>query len=172
MKKPLSLLLLCSSIFFSSHAACADSSIPNFSPQTRPQALWTVKGETTVALAFWAALQPKFIYLRVEEGVDKKKNGKEIIAYENAFDRRDTLKALREGTFVKLYKDSPIAPSVMPKRELLESTVEKAFDGKNERTSELRNFCDQVDYQLDLVQRNAATPTDLPNFLAMMILEK
>ena len=85
MKKSLSFLLL-STLLFSSYAASA----PNISPKTRPQALWTVKGDTTVnlpigdttvALAFWAALKPEFIYLRVEEGVDKKTTGKDIIGY-------------------------------------------------------------------------------------------
>ena len=63
VKKSFALLLLCTSFFSPSHAACTGSSVANSSPKTRPQVLWYAEGnpkvdpqvgETTIALAFWA----------------------------------------------------------------------------------------------------------------------
>lgn len=164
MIKNLSFLLL-STLLFSSYSA----DVTNSSPKSVPQVLWYAQGnrklnpkigETTVAFAFWAKQKKDFIYMRVEEGVDKKLTGKGIIGYESAFDREKALKALRDGTFLELYKTAPITPSLEPKRSFLIETAREALEGKNETTSpELENFCSKVEQQLDLVNRGVAVPT-------------
>ena len=153
MKKLLTFLLF-NTLFFASYTAYAPKAI-NSSPKPPPQVLWTVKGvagaklrnsETTVALAFWAALKPDFIYVRIEEGIGKGK----IKGYESALDRTKTLEALKNGTFPKLYKDSPshflnkTVEEAKIKREFLNKTIEEAFEGKNKNTKKLKEFCKKV----------------------------
>lgn len=161
MKKFLFLLLF-NFLTFSLHTA---DNKPNLSPKTLPQALWTVMGNThvdlkpgknTVALAFWAKLKPDYVYLRIEN----KEEGN-IKGYDSAFDRTVALAALRNGSFINLYKASPTAPSIQSKAKMLNQAAEIAFKGLNQETSrELCAFCNQVEQQLDLVERGVAVPAN------------
>ena len=139
MKKQLTFLLLCSLL---SSTFCASSA---------PQALWKVMGdcavepkpgEASVALAYFLN-QRDIIKMRVERA------GKKVI--DSRLPRTEVLKALKEGTIVALYKKQPTAAVLMPELDSLTSTVEEAFEGKNEVTSqELHIFCAKVDQQFSL----------------------